>query len=276
MLSLLLGAALTVIAGSPPSTPPSELRRIPAKEARQGVASDGRYVYAIDNSRIGKYRVADGVRVAQWSGDPALVPHLNSCAIEGRELVCASSNYPAVPQTSSIEYFDRGTLRHLRSRKLGATEGSLTTFDRHDRSWWAVFAQYDGKGGAPGKDHRSTRLVQFDRRFQEVRQWTLPAALLDRLKPYSISGASWSNDGRLALSGHDRPEIYLVTLPRTGNVLQLEATVPIGTRGQAIAWDANKRHAIWSISRSDRALVLSDFSFAMKASRPVAPNKPRI
>lgn len=260
MLSLLVSAALTTTGASPLPAPAPELRRIPAEEARQGVASDGVYVYAIDNSRIGKYRVADGVRVAQWSGDPTLVPHLNSCAIDGRELVCASSNYPAVPQTSSIEFFDRATLRHLRSRKLGATEGSLTTFERHDGRWWAVFAQYDGKGGAPGKDHRSTRLVQSDRKFREVRQWTLPPGLLDRLKPYSISGASWSTDGTLALSGHDRREIYLMTVPRKGTVLHLEAIVPIGTNGQAIAWDGNNRRALWSISRSDRSLVLSDLS----------------
>lgn len=86
----------------------------------------------------------------------------------------------------------------------------------------------------------------------------LPPALLDRLKPYSISGASWSAEGKLALSGHDRREIYLMTIPQAGDRLQLEATVPVETHGQAIAWDAHRPYALWSISRSDRAMILSD------------------
>ncbi len=249
LVPLLLGAA-----------PAIELRRIPAEEARQGVASDGRHVYAIDNSRIGKYRIADGQRVAQWIGDPKKIPHLNSCTVVRRELVCASSNYPAVPQTSSVEFFDSRTLRHLRSHKFGATEGSLTAFDRHDRSWWAVFAQYDGKGGAPGKDHRATRIAQLDDRFREIREWSLPPELLDRLKPYSVSGASWLRGGTLALTGHDRTEVYLVTLPAHAPTLRLTGIVPVTTPGQAIDWDPRRSEALWSISRPDRALVLSDLS----------------
>jgi len=253
LVPLLLGAG-----------PALELRRIPAEEARQGVASDGRHVYAIDNSRIGKYRIADGQRVAQWAGDPEIIPHLNSCAMVRRELVCASSNYPAVPQTSSVEFFDSRTLRYLRSHKFGATEGSLTAFDRHAGSWWAVFAQYDGKGGAPGKDHRATRIVRLDDRFREIREWSLPPELLDRLKPYSVSGASWLRGGTLALTGHDRTEVYLVTVPANAPTLRLAGIVPVTTQGQAIDWDPRRRTALWSISRPDRALVLSNLSAALR------------
>lgn len=256
-LPLLFGATAPIAA--------PELRRIPAEEARQGAASDGRNVYAIDNSRIGKYRIADGRRVAQWSGDPAKIPHLNSCVAVRRELVCASSNYPAVPQTSSVEFFDLATLRHLRSHRLGATEGSLTALDRHGGSWWAVFAQYDGRGGAPGKDHRATRLARLDSRFRELEEWTLPPELLDRLKPYSVSGASWRRDGTLAMTGHDRPEVYLVSVLAKARMLRLAAIVPVRTEGQAIAWDPRRASALWSISRPARALVLSDFSRSPRA-----------
>ncbi len=253
---LLLASSAAAAAAS--AAPAAEVRRIPAAEARQGVASDGTYIYAVDDSRIGKYRIADGVRVAQWTGDPALFPHLNSCSIERRELVCASSNYPALPQTGSVEYFDAATLRHLRSRKLGETDGSLTALDFHNGSWWAVFAQYDGKGGAPGKDHRSTRVVRYDRAFRPRAQWLLPPQLLERIRPYSISGASWGPGGRLALSGHDRPEIYLVSLPANEPLLRLERVRPVATRGQAIAYDPKRRHGLWSISRSEKTAVLSD------------------
>lgn len=257
VVPVLLGAA----------APAPELRRIPAEEARQGAASDGRYVYAIDNSRIGKYRIADGQRVALWTGDPAVVPHLNSCAVVRRELVCASSNYPAVPQASSVEVFDRATLRHLRSHRFGLTDGSLTALDRHGGAWWAVFAQYDGKGGTPGKDHRATRLVRFDDRFVQTGRWGLPPELLARLAPYSVSGASWSTAGVLALTGHDRPEVYFVTVPRRADTVKLERIVPIATEGQAIGWDPGRRKWLWSISRRDRAVVLSDLSESLAFPR---------
>jgi len=257
MMPLLIGA----------TEPAPELRRIPAEEARQGVASDGRFVYAVDNSRIGKYRIADGKRVAQWTGDPALVPHLNSCTVVRRELVCASSNYPAVPQISSVEFFDRVTLRHLRSHRFGPTDGSLTALDRHGGAWWAVFAQYDGKGGAPGKDHRATRLARLDEKFAQTGQWRLPPELLARLSPYSVSGASWSSARLLALTGHDRPEIYLVSLPRKPGTAKLEAIVPVATEGQAIDWEPGRRKLLWSISRRDRALVLSDLSMSAGLTR---------
>jgi hypothetical protein len=250
-----LAMALLLTAAAEPAP---VVRRIAAEEARQGVAADARHVYAVDNSRIGKYRIADGIRVAHWQGDQAIFPHLNSCTIAGRDLVCASSNYPALPQSSSVELFDPRTLRHRRSIKLGLTDGSLTAVDRHAGRWWAVFAQYDGKGRAPGKNHRATRLVEFDSKFRVLRHWTFPEAVLERLKPYSISGASWSRDGRLAVSGHDLPEIYFVALPEAGTVLRHVATVPVVTRGQAIDWDWRSQGRLWSISRQERQVVLSD------------------
>ncbi len=99
------------------------MRRIPAPEARQGVAADRRYLYAVDNSTIGKYDKKTGAKVAEWKGDPAVFPHLNSCAVIAAELVCASSNYPQVPQASSVEIFDPRTLKHIRSVSLGQGRG---------------------------------------------------------------------------------------------------------------------------------------------------------
>ena len=259
MVRALIAPLLLVLLGAA-----TEERRIPAEEARQGVASDGTYLYAIDNSRIGKYRASDGQRLAQWQGDGAVFPHLNSCIVERRELVCATSNYPAVPQTSSVEIFDARTLRHLRSHSLGITEGSLTALDRHAGQWWAVFAQYDGKGGVSGKDNRDTQLVRLDERFRPLARYVLPAAVLERMKPHSASGASWTPDGRLAISGHDLPEIYLLSLPEAGSVLRLEATLPVANEGQAIDWDASRPGRLWGISRQRRELVSSDLSGALR------------
>lgn len=257
---LLTALSLLVVLTAAGEPTPTVIKRIPAEEARQGVASDGTYAYAIDNSRIGKYRIADGARVAQWQGDAAAFPHLNSCTVVARELICASSNYPAVPQASSVEVFDLKTLRHTRSHSFGIAEGSLTALDRHAGFWWATFAQYEGKGGVPGLDNRSAQLVKLDAEFRALERWTFPAPVLERMKPKSVSGASWTADGRLALSGHDLPEIYIVSLPVAGTVLKLEATLPITTEGQAIDWDPKRPYGLWSISRGQREMVLSDFA----------------
>ena len=231
------------------------VRRIAAPEAGQGVASDGTHIYAIDNATIAKYRIADGARVAEWHGDPALFPHLNSCTLVQRELVCAASNYPAVPQLSTIEFFDAGTLRHTRSVSLGMAPGSLTVVDRHDGHWWAVFANYDGKGGEPGRDHRYTLLAQLDEDFRLTRGWSFPEGVLARFAPRSASGASWGPGGRLYASGHDLPEIYVLALPAAGSVLVHEATIAVASHGQAIDFDPHEPALLWSIDRASHTVI---------------------
>ena len=231
------------------------VQRLATQEATQGVASDGAYLYAVGNSEIGKYRRSDGQRVAHWQGEAQRFPHLNSCTIVEAELVCAASNYPAVPQLSRVEVFDRDSLEHKRTVDLGAQPGSLTVMDRHDGKWWAVFANYDGKGGAPGRDHRQTLLVRFDNAFQPEARWSFPPAVLERFAPRSCSGASWGADGRLYVSGHDRPEIYVMTVPESGGEMVLQAIVPVTTGGQAIDWDPQAPDLLWSIARTGRAVV---------------------
>ncbi len=246
---------LTLIAAA--AQPAIAERRIPAAEARQGAASDGSFVYAIDSQRIGKYAIATGRRVASWSGDRKRFPHINSCTVVGRELVCAASNYPALPHASSVEVFDAQRLVHLRSVSLGPGPGSLTAIDRHRGWWWAVFANYDGRGGQPGRDHRSTVLVRMDDGFRRHQAWTFPPTILRRLAPSSVSGASWTAVGRLTVSGHDRRELYVVAVPSAGTMLMHVTTVPAATPGQAIDWDPRDPKLLWSIDRKRREIVAS-------------------
>lgn len=228
--------------------------RFAATEARQGVAADATHVYVNANSAIGKYDKRTGRRVAAWSGDPAWFVHMNSCAVVAAELVCAASNYPAVPMASSIEYFSLAPLKHVRSRSLGPGRGSLTWLDWHDDSWWAAFANYDGKGGEPGRDHRATTLVRFDTEFREQGAWLFPPSVLERFKPYSSSGGAWGSDDLLYVTGHDRPEIYALRLPEAGSRLVHVATLPLATSGQAIDWDPDGR-VIWSVDRAAGQVV---------------------
>ena len=241
-----------------PSPPPAPVSlRMTVEEANQGVASDGTHVYAIDNDRIGKYVIATGRRIAQWQGKSADFPHMNSCTVVGAELACAASNYPAVPQTSAIEFFDTQTLHHLRTVSLGIGPGSLTVMDYHDGKWWAIFANYDGKGAEPGRDHRYTQLVRMNDAFQPEAAWVFPPEVLERFTPFSCSGASWGADGRLYATGHDRPEAYVLELPDAGSVLKLVHTIGVGTAGQAIDWDPKVKNRLWSVDRATSQIVAS-------------------
>ncbi len=244
--AILIVAAVVTTASGPAET----VRRLPAPEARQGVAVGEHDLYAIANYRIARYDKRTGEQRASWEGDKLRYPHLNSCAVIGRDLVCALSNFPAVPQWSSVEFFDPVTLAHRRTISLGQAIGSLTWVDRHDGAWWAMFANYDDKGAEPGRDHRHTLLVRFDDEWRRTQSWVLPPSILERIAPMSISGGGWGPDGRLYLTGHDRPEMYAVTLPAGGAVLDHVATVLIEAAGQAIDWDEAQPGTLYGIDRA--------------------------
>jgi hypothetical protein len=257
-----LGAAilgLAVLGPAPAFAQPmlqAELTRtFEAPEASQGVAVDDRSIYAIGNSEIGRYDKQTGQRTGGWAGDPKVFPHLNSCTPVGAELICASSNYPATPMTSTVEVFDRARLTHLRSIPLGHQAGSLTWVLRKDNAWWAAFANYDGRGGEPGRDHTFTALVKFDDAWKAQRQWSFPKSVLDRFAPRSASGAVWGERGLLYVSGHDLAEIYVLRLPAAGDVLEHVATIASPIEGQAIALDPTDPRAMYGISRKMREVL---------------------
>lgn len=260
MLLLLAVASLQSSPVVPPEAPlltATELRRIPAEEARQGATGGRGSVYAIGNHDIGRYDARSGRRMARWQGDPARYPHLNSCELHGRDLVCAASNYPSVPMSSEVLWFDAETLTLRRSHALGHGHGSLTWVTRHGGAWYACYANYDGKGGEPGHDHRETTLVQLDDSMRETGLWTFPESVLQRFAPRSASGGAWGEDGLLYVTGHDRPEMYVLKLPATGSVLEHVTTIGLPTDGQAIGWEQGQKRVLWSIERASTEMVAS-------------------
>ena len=258
MSALLLFLAATTTAPLPavPQGEPAEtIRRIPAPEARQGVAVGPNDVYAVANWTIARYDRKTRERRAIWEGGPARFPHINSCALFKAELVCAASNFPAVAQGSSGEVFDPVSLAHERTVSLGLGTGSLTWVDWRDGHWWAMFANYDAKGGEAPRDHRHTTLVKFDTEWRRTESWALPKTILDRIAPMSISGGGFRSDGSLWLSGHDHPELYVVSLPKGGATLDHVATVAMEAEGQAIDWDESRPDILWGISRKERSML---------------------
>lgn len=253
-----LASAASEAAAEPPMDPPLSaeiIGRFPATEATQGVAVDRRHVYAVANSRIGKYEKASGRKVAEWTGDRTRFPHINSCAVIRRDLICAASNFPATPMSSSIEVFNPRRMTHRRSISLGQQIGSLTWVDRKDGAWWAAFANYDGKGGEPGRGSAYTQLVKFDDQWRRLESWSFPPSIVERFRPMSSSGGGWGPDGLLYVTGHDHPELYVLRLPKGGSTLDHVATIAAPVEGQAIAFDKGEDRVLFGISRPRREVV---------------------
>ena len=232
------------------------VERWPAEEARQGVAVDRAAFYAIDDRAIGKYDRATGRKLGAWrapSGDAFV--HLNSGVVVDGELVCAHSNYPAVPMRSSIEIFDAATLRHRRTRDLGGGRGSATWVDFHDGHWWVGMAHYTRRGGERGRGSEHTTVRQLDTEWREVRSWRYPAAVVASWGGMSNSGGVWRGP-RLYTTGHDEPRVYVLELPSSGDVLTLVGTLAIESKGQGIALDEGA-DLFYSVQRETRQVIVS-------------------
>lgn len=227
------------------------LREYNAPEARQGVAVDAEYVYAIVNSVIAKYDKETGVRVAHWSsprGGP--IRHLNSCYAEDRKLWCANSNFPQLPMASSVEVFDAETMAHHDSLSLGVLdEGSLTFFEPLDGGWIAGFAHYDAEGGLPYKPASFAEIVTYDADWRRTGGYLMPESVRERMAPHAASGGAIGADGLLYLFGHDRPEMYVLAKPKMGPVLEHIATIEVDAAGQAFAWDRSAERHLYAINR---------------------------
>ena len=235
-----------------------EIRRFAAEEARQGVAVDAEHFYAIDDRRIGKYAKRTGERVAAWSapeGGP--LAHLNGGVVVAGRLLCAHSNYPALPMRSSIEVFDAARLAHLESRRLAVADGSATWVLPRDGDFWVAFANYAGRGGAPGRGPEATFVLRLDASLHPLGTLRFPPAVVRRFGTRSSSGGSFGPDGLLYATGHDAPELYALRAPSAGDALELVEIVPAPIAGQGLAFDPSEPDLLWTILRASREVVVS-------------------
>jgi len=238
----------------------TEHGRFAVPEAKQAVAVDRQFFYVINNSKITKHNKTDGRLTAEWDGTAEGISHLNSGVVLRGRLYCASSNYPDSPMAGSIEIFDASSLKHIGNHSFGIFTGSLTWIDRHHGSWFAGFAHYTGPGSSEGKDPRWTSVTKFDKKWRQVESWIFPENITELFVPKSNSGASWGEDGRLYCTGHDRPEIYVMELPRTGFTLKHIVTIPTSTFGQGIAFDRTEKNKkiIYGINRKENLVIVSE------------------
>lgn len=228
------------------------------EEARQGVAVDDDHLYVIANHAIGKYEKQTFKKVAQWNcpkGSP--LAHLNAGIVRNGKLYCAHSNYPAVPSTSSVEIWDTLTLQHVGSQSFGITDGWLTWIDSRGGDWFACFAHYRNRARMPNRDPAWTSLKRFDRRWRRLESWVFPRQVIEQFGDYSCSGGAFGPDGRLYVTGHDQPKLYVLELPMAGSVLRYHDYVSILAEGQAFDFDDSAPWHLYSIRKSQREVIVS-------------------
>lgn len=236
-------------------------RTFPVREGKQAVAVDEAHFYVINNSTITKYVKADGREVGTWDGTKVGIVHLNSGVVIRGKLYCANSNYPEIPMTSSVEIFDVNTMTHVDTHSFGiAQHGSLTWLDQRDGHWFIGFAHYAGKESSEGRDVRWTSLVKYDMDWRQVEAWVFPKSLVELFSPKSNSGGAWGNDGMLYCTGHDRAEVYVLKLPKSGYTLEHIRTLPAPIEGQGIAVDrsAPGQTLLYGIQRSKQTVTVSE------------------
>jgi hypothetical protein len=218
----------------------------PADEAVQAAAANETHLFAIANSRIGKYDRATGQRVAISSGPAS---HLNSGYFWRGRLLAAHSNYPAVPEKSQIMQLDVETMQLSVFHDFKDYGGSLTWVVYKDDHWWCHFAKY-------GAENARSFLVQLTPQWEEVRRWTLPPELVSELGRYSLSGGLWSGD-LLHVTGHDAKMIYRLRVPSDSSVLRWIGSEPAPFSGQGIALDPTTPDTIIGIDRPTRQLLIA-------------------
>lgn len=230
----------------------TELSRFSAPNATQAVAVDSLYFYAISNSRIVKHKKSDGTVVKEYKGP---FKHLNGGIIMDGKLLCANSNYPEVPMASSLEIFDPVTLEHIGSHSFGHYVGSFTWIDRWQGDWYLMFVHYENYAQEGTKGVAYSALIRTDSLFRQKGGWVLPKALIERLRPESISGGSFTEDGKLYLSPHHWEEVYVCQIPKMGYEIELLKTIPLPFQGQGLAWDRYQPGVLWGMHREKREVI---------------------
>src|SRR5690606_11035674 len=122
--------------------------------------------------KVGKYRKDSGERVDGWEGEKGgRIQHLNAGFVMDGRLYLAHSNYPKLPEQSSVEIMDVKTMKMVDSHDFENPPGSLTWVQWRDSGWYTCFAQYERKDG-PGP--QATALVRFDANWKEQQRWKFP------------------------------------------------------------------------------------------------------
>jgi hypothetical protein len=235
----------------------TESYRFYSKAAKQGVAVDDKNVFVIDNARIVKYNY-NGDSITQWKAPQGSnIKHINFGFIYNNKLYCAHSNFPKLPMVSSIEIFNKNSMKHCGSISLGIRHGSCTWIYKKNDSWYIFFANYENKSN-PNANVTMSELVQFDDQWREQQSWILPDSLIKRLSPNSLSSGVLINNEFYCM-GHDACETYVLDIPEYAMILKWKSTIPVPFPGQGISYNA-KTKTMWGIDRKKNQVIKATFS----------------
>lgn len=240
----------------------TEVQRYKTTWATQAVAVDAKHFYAIENQHITKYNMQGDSLTTWYEADKDLIRHFNSGVVVKGKLYCAHSNFPKYPMASSIEVFDTKTMEHVETISFGIDVGSCVWVVPGKKCWYVFFAHYD-KSAEKTKwlpdNANQAQLVQYDLNWQKMNAWILPDALIDELRPNSVSGAVLIDD-TFYCTGHDYDHTYcyLVKLPPYGTRLQWVGTIESPFPGQGVAVDPDGN--IWGIDRKKREVIKATFT----------------
>ncbi len=236
-----------------------EEARFEASEARQGVAVDADHLYVIGNRTIGKYDKRTFEKVGQWTDEEeGPIIHFNAGFVQDGVLVVAHSNYPEVPMTGSVEWFDAPSLTPIRTHSFGQYFGSLTWVLRRGDAWFACFAHYSNRAAEPSRDPTWTNLVRFDDQWRRTGGWVFPSALFAHIGgDYTLSGGAFGPKGYLYVTGHDDQELHVLRFPEMGSVMEWVGTLEIPMEGQAFAWDPDGSGRLYGIIKRTREVVVT-------------------
>ena len=234
---------------------------IHAPEAFQAVASDNEHYYFIGSRSIVQYSRKTKQRIATSTGS---AQHLNSGFFWKKQLLCAHSNYPQVPERSEIKILSPKTMTLSTYKTFGDYGGSLTWAVFHKDSWWCNFARY-------GEENGQTFLVQFDRDWRELQRWHYPEDVIRELGSYSLSGGLWYNQ-HLLVTGHDKPVLYVLEVCQQQHPQQLVAKHDIPFSGQGIAIDVLTQ-GLLGIQRDKQQVILATLCCKI-VSRKQGPRYP--
>ena len=120
-----------------------------------------------------------------------------------------------------------------------------------------AFGHYAGHGGMPNQGPAWTNLVQFDEDWRRVAGYVYPSVVVERFGAMSNSGGNWGEDGQLYATGHDEGDVFVLSLPAAGSVLELRGILSVTAEGQGIAWDRGDPGTLYSIVRSTHEVVVS-------------------
>ncbi len=214
------------------------------KEAQQGVAIDKRYFYAISNNSIGKYERKSGKGVLHKK---LPFKHLNGGKIINGDLVVVN-NPAGQPEGNALIWLDPLTLEIIDIMKLPYLQGSLTWVDWAWDKWWICDAYYKKKA-------KDTTIYCFDQNWNLEGYWKLPKKVVESIEPYSLSGGAWFGE-YLCVTGHDKPEMYILQMPANRIHAKLLRTVQVCFDGQGFSFERGKGSVyVWGIRREESVVV---------------------